>query len=106
MFTVSKALIAAAALLSTTAPAFAQDAITAEFRYDRTLSVEQNYAAFARTAKRACDDISPMVGARGQNKCRASLIEQAVAASKVGELIAYHGTQSGELRKVAVLDRR
>jgi hypothetical protein len=90
MFTISKALIIGAVAILSTSAVSAQDNITASFRYQRALTVEANYDAFELTAKRACNVISNLVEFKARKNCRESLLEQAVAATKVGSFIAYH----------------
>lgn len=90
MFTISKAFIIGAVAVLSTSTVSANELITAEFRYERANSVEANYEAFKRTARRACGSVSTTGGFKAQNGCRKSLVADAVAATKVGSFIAYH----------------
>ncbi len=105
MFNLSKAIIiGATAILSNTA-AYADDTLSATFRFDRALSVEQNYAAFELTAKRACDAMSALEGIRTHRTCRSDLLTQAVSATGQGSFIAHHEARTGADRQVASLVR-
>ncbi len=104
MLTASKIFILSAAAVLSASTASAQDAADITFRYDRTLSVEKNYAAFERTAKRACDGLF-REGNRARRKCRVSLIEQAVSATKQGGFITHHESRNTAVRSLAALVR-
>ncbi len=97
-------IFAAAALLSAST-AFAQDSQSVSFRFDRALSVEQNYQAFTLTAKRACEAMSSLTRYSAQQACRSNLVAQAVSATRHGNLIAHHQSHTSLAREVAVLDR-
>lgn len=103
MFTISKSLIVAAAALVSTAAASAETQEKINFSYDKNASVEQNYAAFARTAKRACSDVSALQGYKGQRACRRELLDQAVSATKQGTLIAHHQQATDAVQSFASL---
>jgi hypothetical protein len=90
MFNTAKVLIAGAVAILSTSAVVAQDTITSKFRYNRALSVEANHEAYRLTAKRACDYVSTLGGLKAQRECRESLINQAVAATKVSSFTAYH----------------
>jgi hypothetical protein len=91
MFTVSKAFIMGAAAILSASTASANDEVSVTFRYEKALSVEANYKAFALTAKRACDASGSVLNSfKAQKLCRTSLVADAVAATKVGNFIAYH----------------
>lgn len=90
MINVSKALAIGFAAFALTSAASAQEAEKVEFRYDMTASIEANYAAFERTARRACDSASVLYTFTMEQACRADLLDQAVPATKQDSFIAYH----------------
>lgn len=98
MLTISKALIIGAVAILSTSSVSAQDDNIVSFEYQRALSVEANYKAFALTAKRACDTMSSLHHAKAIKECRASLVAEAVAATKVGNFIAYHENRESEVK--------
>ena len=106
MPTFAKTLVIGAAAVLSSATAFAEEPFTATFRYDRTQSLERNYAAFEITAKRACNEISPLTSRSMLRKCRSSLVDQAVAATRQAAFIALHAARTGADRQVASLDPR
>lgn len=90
MLNVSKALAIGFAAVTVTSGAFAQEAETVKFRYDKTATIEANYSDFKRTARRACDDGSILYSHTLEQACRADLLDQAVPATKQDAFIAYH----------------
>ena len=99
MLNVSKALIIGAVAILSTSTVSAQDDNIVSFEYQRALSVEANYKAFAQTAKRACDtSISALNSFRAQKLCRTSLVAEAVAATKVGNFITYHQSRESQVQ--------
>lgn len=112
MFTISKSLIIAAAALAATTSTTSTTSASAEtpekinFKYDMNAPVEQNYAAFARTAKRACSDASPLQSYKRERACRRELLNQAVALTKQGKFTAYHQFMTGQARSLASLRGR
>lgn len=99
MFTVSKAFIIGAAAILSASTVSANDAVSVTFRYEKALSVEANYKTFAQTAKRACDSsISALNSFKAQKLCRTSLVADAVAATKVGNFLAYHQNRASEVQ--------
>lgn len=90
-----KVLIAASAVIATSGLACADDTFVAQFNYVPTAPVEVTYAAFQKTAHKACkiDRYSmPGVGARFtiEHACEKKLLADAVVATRQSVLIAYH----------------
>ncbi|KCZ60617.1 hypothetical protein [Hyphomonas chukchiensis] len=90
-----KTLIAASALVALTGAASADETFIADFEFTPDAPVDVTYANFEKTAKKACRVESRMVGgiaARVQIEklCREHLMTDAVAATKMDALIAYH----------------
>lgn len=77
--------------------AFADVTVQAEFRFDRTLSAEANYAAFKRVASAACAvPTRPELAAQPHIKaCEKRLVSDAVAAIGNQDLIALHNLHNG-----------
>lgn len=90
MMKVSKALAIGFAAVTLPACAFAQDVQTVKFRYDKTATIEANYAEFKRKARRVCDDASIVYTHTMERACRADLLDQAVFATEQDAFIAYH----------------
>ncbi len=98
MFNIAKTLTLGAAAILSASTASAQDTINATFSYDRAASLEQNYAAFEMTAKRACEGMSSLLPSRANRTCRADLIAQAVSATKLSSFIAYHQNRASNVQ--------
>jgi len=95
MFNFSKTLIAASALIATAGTASASGNFTAKFNYDASAPIEVTYASFEQTAKKACRiSVRKAGGIAAKTKfeasCRAQLVSDAVEATKMDTLIAYH----------------
>lgn len=86
----SKALFVGAAAIALTTAASAQELVKVDFRFDRSLSTEENYVVFEKTARRACDDGSILVTFGQERACRADLLNQVVAKTMEPSLVAYH----------------
>lgn len=99
MTTLSKALIAAAALLTVSGAAAAENTFEAKFSFTPTDSVETIYDQFETTAAKACkadasQTRSLSVRTKIESDCRKQLIDGAVEASNLLTLIAYHQEQT------------
>ncbi len=86
--------LAGAASAETTAPA--------EFTYTPTAPVETTYAAFETTAKKACrinvsDAGSLRMKTRIESTCRTQLLADAIKATNLQPLIAYHTERTNGL---------
>lgn len=100
MFNTAKALLAASALIATAGVATAEDNFSAEFSFSPTAPVEVTYAQFEATAKRACRISFRRAGglamkSRIENACTENLVRDAVNATGLVSLIAYHGQNTG-----------
>ncbi|MEM7492990.1 MAG: hypothetical protein AAF296_06370 [Pseudomonadota bacterium] len=96
-----KALIAGSAMTLALGSASADNTFTADFTFSPTAPVEITYERFEDIAEQACKaDASELrgVGVRMkiEDTCRAQLLEDAVKASKLRTLIAYHQQRKGE----------
>ncbi len=95
MTNIIKIFITCSAILTLSGTAFADDSILTRFTYDASAPVEQTYARFQKTAERDCNIRLRAAGGlvmktRVEKKCRAQLIANAVKATKIKTLIAYH----------------
>lgn len=95
----TRALVSAAAFLAIAGTAAAQENFTASFDYSPTAPVSQTYAAFQDTATQLCkidrrDVASLGVRTRMQAACTKQLVADAVAATRMTALIAYHREQN------------
>ena len=73
----------------------AEDDLTAKFSYSPSDSIETTYANFEGTAKKACkikrSEVAEMhTRSKMERDCRAELIDNAVAATPLQGLAAYH----------------
>ncbi len=98
-------IVGLTAAVSTTATS-AQEMQITNFRYDKTITTESNYAVFERTARRACAHVSSLDTFRVRKECRRDLMDQAVAATKQRPMIAYHDQMIGESQQTTVLTKR
>lgn len=90
-----KAFVVASALAALTGAAAADDTFTADFAYAADAPVDVTYANFEKTVKKACRVEPRMVGGVAarveiEKACRDTLMTDAVAATKMPALIAYH----------------
>ena len=99
-----KALIAGTALLALSGTAFAGEpaptTFMTTFKYDAVAPMVVTYVRFQKTAKRACKVNHRTAGglaakARFERKCQAQLVGDAVKATKLRTLIAYHNQRMG-----------
>ena len=72
-----------------------RDSFTAKFNYNPSDSVEAIYASIEKTAKKACRVNPREVGGvalkmKIEASCTAQLVKDAVAATEMETLIAYH----------------
>lgn len=86
----SNSLFVGATALALTSVASAQELVKVDFRYDKSLLTEENYAVFEKTARRACDDGSNLVAFGQEKACRADLLNQVVAKTMQPSFVAYH----------------
>ena len=81
--------------------AFAEkETFKANFTFNKSLSVEQNYASYERTANKACRVDPRMVGGIAnkvniERDCTQRLLTDAVAASGKADMIALHAQRTG-----------
>lgn len=99
MTTFTKTLIAAGAMLVCVGSASADNTFVADFTYTPTDSVEVIHATFERTAKKACRISRNEAGgisikAKIEADCRRQLLNDAIAATKLEALIAYHARKT------------
>lgn len=106
MSTLSNVFIIGLVAVVSTTPASAQEMQVTYFRYDKTLSTEHNYSNFEKTARRVCGRISILADFGVRKNCRNDLMNQAVAATKQGPMIAYHDQMIDKDRQTAALIKR
>jgi len=107
MYILSKTLIAATVALVFSSTLAAQEIETVSFRYDKTASIEQNFAAFGNKARRACARGGIAQTYRVKRACEKRLVAQAVKAPKLPQFIALlQKSQGGSARKLALRSER
>jgi hypothetical protein len=102
-----KALIAGSAMTLALGSATADNTFTADFTFSPTAPVEVTYERFEDIAEQACHvDSSDIRGVgvrmKVENTCRVQLLDDAVKASELRNLIAYHQQQKGEAESQTV----
>jgi hypothetical protein len=90
-----KALVAASALVALSGAAAADEQVSADFTFTPGTPVDVTYASFEKTAKVACRVEMRIAGGMSakmkiEKACRDELMGNAVAATKMEALIAYH----------------
>ncbi|WP_108809995.1 hypothetical protein [Sphingorhabdus sp. Alg231-15] len=98
-------IVSFTAVVATTA-ASAQETRITNFRYDKTISIESNYAKFEKTARSACTYISSLHRFKARKECRDDLMNQAIVATKQLPMIVYHNQMIGEDRRSTALTKR
>ncbi|MGB3626604.1 MAG: hypothetical protein WA989_12295 [Henriciella sp.] len=95
-----KTLVAGAALATAAATASAQSEFTARFDYSPDASIEVTYADFERTARKACStgrETGTMARrAILERSCVSKLMDDAVEATNLRQLQAFHDTIKGD----------
>lgn len=96
-----KAFIAGSAMTLALGSANADNTFTADFTFSPKAPVEATYERFEDIAEQACkEDTSDIrgIGVRMKIKktCRIQLLSDAVKATKLKNLIAYHQQKQGE----------
>lgn len=105
-----KAIVAASALVALTGVASADETFVAGFEFSPDAPIDVTYANFQKTAKKACRVESRMVGGMAarvkiEKDCRDHLMTDAVAATKMETLIAFHEGRALPETKLALASR-
>ncbi len=103
MSVLSKAFIAGFVAVVSTTTVSAQEMRTTSFRFDKSISTEENYSNFERTARRDCSNISDLATYGAKKECRRDLMNKAIAATKHLPMIAYHDQMTGKNRQSAAV---
>jgi hypothetical protein len=97
MYYFSRILISTSALIVAVSTASAGEQETVDFNYNKTAPIEQTYANFQATARKACK--SELKGSVRYSKhqqkkyladCQNYLVTKTIAATKNNELIVFH----------------
>lgn len=102
IITKTTALIAAVSALGFVGTAHADPGFSARFDYNADAPLSETYARFEKTARSACKVDRVKAGgvamkAKIEQLCTTQLVTEAVAATEIAALIAYHEAQTGNV---------
>ena len=98
MTNIFKTLITGSAFIALSGTAFADEPTSTTFAYDASAPVQVTYERFREIAEEACEismlDAGGLVAkTRIEKKCRDEMVDEAVKATHISVLIAYHKQQ-------------